>query len=752
MARWTRTQASFLHAFFLLLPCASISSAIEQETGSLLRWKSTLSSANGRGGDDPASPLLSWSPARPTCSWHGIVCDAEGRVTELSLPGAGIHGTLTALDFAALPALTKLDLCRNNISGAIPVNVTGLAYLDLSHNSLSGEIQIPDRSRAMPRVRYLNLSSNGLHGPIPESLSAMREMRAFDVSGNKLTGKIPPKLFMEWPEITEFHVQKNFLMGGIPPEISNATKLQSLLLYHNSLSGQIPVEVGKLKNLQLLILAWNSLTGPIPHTVGNLTRLVLLGLFFNNLSGRIPREISNLTALESLDLDTNRLDGEVPEVISSLQSLQYLDLSSNRLSGMVPYLGIRKLHAISLENNRFTEEFPLAFCQQDSLEILDLSNNQLYGELPTCLWSLQNLRFVDLSSNAFSGNIQISSKSSFLESVHLASNNLMGEIALILKRCRRLTILDLGENNFSGTIPSWIGASNPLLRVLRLRSNMLYGNIPWQLSHLSSLQLLDLADNNLVGSIPTSLANLTAMMHLKTELNIPLEVSYHVLGRFVSYSYTERININWKNQYHTFEGTIALMTGIDLSSNYLSGEIPLELANLEGLRFLNFSRNNLSGSIPKDIGNLKILESLDLSWNELSGSIPSSISKLISLNSLNMSNNKLSGEIPTGFQLQTLAEPSIYSNNLGLCGFPLNTACLDGSNSTPPPSSQSKELEALSWYYSVLTGLTFGFWLWSGPLLLFEPWRVAIFRCIDHIQDRAVLFFFLSSSNNCMTW
>nr|TKW09538.1 hypothetical protein SEVIR_6G108700v2 [Setaria viridis] len=314
----------------------------------------------------------------------------------------------------------------------------------------------------------------------------------------------------------------------------------------------------------------------------------------------------------------------------------------------------------------------------------------------------------------------------------------MGEFALVLKRCRRLTILDLGENNFSGTIPSWIGASNPLLRVLRLRSNMLHGNIPWQLSHLSSLQLLDLADNSFVGSIPRSLANLTAMMQPKAELNIPLEVNYQVLGKFARYAYTERININWKGQYHTFEGTIALMTGIDLSSNYLSGEIPLELSNLQGLRFLNFSRNHLSSSIPKDIGNLKILESLDLSWNELSGSIPSSISKLMSLNSLNLSNNKLSGEIPTGSQLQTLAEPSIYSNNLGLCGFPLNIACSDGSNSTPAPNSQSQELEALSWYYSVLAGLTFGFWLWSGPLLLFEPWRVAIFRCIDHIQDRAV--------------
>jgi hypothetical protein len=65
--------------------------------------------------------------------------------------------------------------------------------------------------------------------------------------------------------------------------------------------------------------------------------------------------------------------------------------------------------------------------------------------------------------------------------------------------------------------------------------------------------------------------------------------------------------------------------------------------------------------------------------------------------------NKLSGEIPTSFQLQTLVKPSIYS-------FPL-ISCSDGTNSTPAPSSQSQELEALSWYYSILVGLTVGIWL-----------------------------------------
>jgi hypothetical protein len=346
---------------------------------------------------------------------------------------------------------------------------------------------------------------------------------------------------------------------------------------------------------------------------------------------------------------------------------------------------------------------------------------------------------MDLSDNTFSGIVQTSTDSDLLlRSVQLANNNLMGEFPLVFKRCRRLVILDLGENKFSGTIPSWIGSSNPLLRVLRIPSNMLHGSIPWQLSQLSSLQLLDLAGNSLVGSIPTSFTNFTSMMQPKTELDLPMEVRYPVLHYVLSYTYSCQVKVNWKSQYHIFQGNIALMTGIDLSSNSLSGDIPPELTNLEGLRFLNLSRNRLSGCIPKGIGNFSTLESLDLCWNQLSGSIPSGISQLMSLGSLNLSNNNLSGEIPTGSQLQTLAEPSIYSNNFGLCGFPLNMVCSYGSNYTPAPSRQSQDLEALSWYYSVLAGLTFGFWLWSGPLLVFKPWRVVIFRYIDHMQYKAV--------------
>ena len=147
------------------------------------------------------------------------------------------------------------------------------------------------------------------------------------------------------------------------------------------------------------------------------------------------------------------------------------------------------------------------------------------------------------------------------------------------------------------------------------------------------------------------------------------------------------------------------------------------------------SGNYLSGGIPEHIGNLTLLECLDLSWNRLEGSIPLSMSDLLSLTSLNLSNNNLSGEIPTGYQLRTLDDASIYSNNPGLCGFPLNTTC---NNSIPRSNIHGQEYETLSLCYWVIAGFVFGFWLWFGALFLCKSWRFAFFNCVDATQYGSV--------------
>ena len=225
-----------------------------------------------------------------------------------------------------------------------------------------------------------------------------------------------------------------------------------------------------------------------------------------------------------------------------------------------------------------------------------------------------------------------------------------------------LVTLDLGGNNFFGEIPPWLGYGFPALKILRLSFNHFSGNIPAMLSKLSNLQLLDLSNNTLTGPIPHIFYNMS------------FKGTNNQLEEQGTFSYHETIEVVWKGEESTFKSTIALLTGIDLSCNSLSSEIPKDLMDLQGLHFLNLSRNHLSGMIPSNIGNLTWLEILDLSMNHLSGTIPSSISDLTHLDRVNLSHNKLTGQIPLGAQIQTL-DPSGFSDNDGLCGAPLSNNC-----------------------------------------------------------------------------
>jgi hypothetical protein len=270
------------------------------------------------------------------------------------------------------------------------------------------------------------------------------------------------------------------------------------------------------------------------------------------------------------------------------------------------------------------------------------------------------------------------------------------------------------------------------LSKLAHRSNNFTGEIPPELSQLLLLKFLDMANNSLSSSIPVAFGDLPALINRPSRTNLrplkPGRVEVIWMGPDSQKKYRDRIEVTWKGQKMIFQRTASLLTGIDLSDNLLSRCIPQELTNLQGLRFLNLSRNHLSCSIPKDIGSLNFLESLDLSSNILSGAIPRSISNLSGLSIFNVSNNHLLGKIPDGNQIQTLTDPSIYSNNSGLCGFPLDIPC---ANTSLGHDDRNGEVEDQWIYYYVIAGIVFGSWLWFGTLFTVKTWRCAFLFFVD---------------------
>lgn len=113
------------------------------------------------------------------------------------------------------------------------------------------------------------------------------------------------------------------------------------------------------------------------------------------------------------------------------------------------------------------------------------------------------------------------------------------------------------------------------------------------------------------------------------------------------------------------------LTGLDLSSNKISGSIPSDIPKkITFITSLDLSSNTLSGEIPLSLANCSYLNILKLDNNRLTGTIPLQLGFLDRIKTFSVANNLLTGQVPT-FRNFT-ARRENYADNPGLCGGPLD--------------------------------------------------------------------------------
>ncbi|KAG6655340.1 hypothetical protein CIPAW_05G209600 [Carya illinoinensis] len=83
-------------------------------------------------------------------------------------------------------------------------------------------------------------------------------------------------------------LSSNKLHGEIPEELTSLTELSSLNLSRNNFTGSITLKIGLLQNLKSLDLSRNQLCGEIPMSISDISFLSYLDLSNYNLSGKIP--------------------------------------------------------------------------------------------------------------------------------------------------------------------------------------------------------------------------------------------------------------------------------------------------------------------------------------------------------------------------------------------------------------------------------------------------------------------------------
>ncbi|XP_058071079.1 receptor-like protein 15 [Magnolia sinica] len=660
-----------------------------------------------------------------------------------------------SLSFSSFANLSKLEVVELSVLNSTYLN----RYVTSTYpNQLEVETE---STHWVPKfqLKVLQLSNcdiNKLTGTIPSFLSTQYNLIELDLSHNSMKGKFPSWLLENNKRLEMLDLGSNSLAGPfhLPPHSNNLTAF-SLDVSNNHISGQLPENIGfSLSNLKYLNMSTNALRGTFPLSMGNMRELFTLDLSRNNFSGEIPEQLAlGCIRLEVLKLSNNRLQGPVFPTRSNLTRLQYLYLDGNQFTGRIS-AGIFKsphLQFLDVGKNNISGRLPAQIGNFSELMWLSMPENYLEGPILAEYCNLSSLSLLDLSQNRIFGSIPSCFNLS-LKFLHLEGNELTGLMPNALSKISSLVTLDVSHNNISGNIPNWIGAF-PNLRVLLLRGNNLQGHIPMQLCQLKNVSILDISHNNLSGPIPPCFGNMTfgrarvadfstfvfspswAVVYNLVDLpgyRIKVLVPY-IVGHMTKSE--EEVEFITKKRSETYKGNVLyLMSGVDLSWNQLTGEIPPEIGYLTATHALNLSHNQLSGPIPETFSNLKQIESLDLSHNRLSGEIPPQLTELNFLSAFNVSHNNLSGVLPDMMkgQFGTFGETS-YEGNPLLCGPPLKS-CFSTSPlppSMPTTSGDEDDGDDIIFYACFSVSCTMSFLLFIALLYINRYWRGLYFYFVD---------------------
>jgi len=568
-------------------------------------------------------------------------------ITSIDFRGAGIVGSMIPFEVSQLFFLETLDIGQNRFIGPLKLNAPNLKHLLVPDNDVIG-LHLTN----MDSLQIANLRHTGMSGTIPEDLLL--------------------------PTLTYLNLSVNKLVGTIPPQLHQMSKLETLELGQNLLVGSIPKELIQMESLKRICLAENKLSIFPYKDWPNSANLIEIDFHDNQLTGTLPTEIFQ-PFLAHLDLSDNKLKGSIPKEIKTSQYLRYLGFAHNSITGTVP-LELYKLFLLKtlhIYGNKLQGHMMDAICELDVISDYVRDEMPPFKNMVTCPRGYFHplghateeedcavCPHCHPEDDLKDRNCLFLGQTKCIDGTLVTNGDFNGDGVLSDREVLRLMYLKMNNEEWDKKYDSWANIngypdacslpgircyhSNLRVSEIRLESvglgagTMGVGLLP-QIGHLNHLQVLDLSKNNIM-HIPSEIRNLTMLQHLFCS-----KCGLHTI--------------------HPAIWTLTNLEGLDLSMNQFSNQdIPPDIGRLTKLKELKIYRSGLVSSIPNEMGFLTDLNNLDLYGNQLTGELPDSLGSIANLSRVDIYSNNLHGSVDAFAKLQHLeilhANSNLFSGTI----------------------------------------------------------------------------------------
>ncbi len=342
-------------------------------------------------------------------------------------------------------------------------------------------------------------------------------------------------------------------------------------------------------------------------------------------------EVFDLTALQILNLSGNSdFYGTIPSSISNVKgSLMDLYLQNCNLSGVVPgEVGeLTELVNLNLSHNAFTGDIP-DLQNLKKLEVFRVYYNRAKGwklvhdfeDMPALktiyIWCA-NFKPLEGEAPSFKGSNNI-------EEITLYGSDFTGGLPTDgYENLKKLKIINFADCDLTGDFPEGIIYLEKIEKIYLSRNKFDESDFPPGISGLTTLKVLNLASCNLKGTVPVSFwENLINLEDLDLSLNKYL-AGY--IPNTLNMPDLEEISLHSTS----FDDVLPpvfferlTLTDVNFNNTEIAADIA-DFDQLVNLVWLGIGNDtNISGTIPSSINNLTKLRHLNISRTSISEPIP----------------------------------------------------------------------------------------------------------------------------------